>query len=438
MLNKIKQILINHKEISGYKIGETIIEANELFFIKKNVDMDRAKSVHHFKVTVYIDFEEKGTKYKGSSTTDIHPTMSDSELEKAIGEAAFAAQYVKNPYYPLVKPSSSYKQMGGSNLSKESLPYWMNEITKAIYKNDIYEKGGINSCEIFLNKIYTHAVNSEGIDIDSLDYECMIEFITTWKEDGEEIELYKCLNFSEYDPESLAGEVMDMITICKEKAIAKNMPALGRACVIITREAVKDLFSYYYSKSNATTVYNQGSTWKIGDKVQGEEVKGDYITMTLNPLMKNSTFSRSFDEDGFPVEPVTIIEKGVLKNYVANSRYAHYLNVEPTGSVINLEVNAGKNSIDDMKKEPHLEIAAFSDFSVDGITGDFGGEIRLGWYFDGDKTIPVTGGSITGNINEMHHDLYLSKELQKDNYFEGPKAVKLFNVTVAGIDNINE
>ena len=110
-------------------------------------------------------------KYKGSSTTNIHPTMSDVEIEKAINDAAFAAQYVKNPYYPLVKPTSKYKTMEASNFSKERLPYWINEITKAIYKNDNYEKGGINSCEIFLNKVYTRIVNSEGIDVDSVDYE---------------------------------------------------------------------------------------------------------------------------------------------------------------------------------------------------------------------------------------------------------------------------
>ena len=171
MLDKIKQILMNNKNINGYKISENKIESKELFFIKKNVDMDRAKSVHHFKVTVYKDIEENGNRYKGSSTTNIHPTMSDIEIENAINDAVFAAQYVKNFYYPLVKPTSEYNTMEASNFSKESLPYWMNEIIKAIYKNDNYEKGGINSCEIFLNKVYTHIVNSEGVNVESFHYE---------------------------------------------------------------------------------------------------------------------------------------------------------------------------------------------------------------------------------------------------------------------------
>jgi PmbA protein len=434
MIERIRKILHNNKDINGYKICENIIEANELFFIKKNVDMDRAKKVHQFKVTVYIDFDENGTLCKGSSSTSIYPTMSDVEIESTISELAFAARFVKNPYYPLTKPSSSYKSVKKSNFSEDSLPYWMNELTKAIYKNDIYDKGGINSCEIFLNRVETRIINSEGIDVQSVEYKGMIEFITTWKEEGEEIELYRCLNFSEFDSEEIAEEVENMITICKEKAIAKSTPAMDKCSVLLTRGAVSDFFSFYYSKSNAASVYNQASTWKIGEKIQGEEVKGDLITMTLDPFMKNSTYSGSFDADGFPLEAVTIIEKGVLKRYVADTRYAHYLEVAPTGSIDNIIVNAGSKSVADLRKAPHLEIAAFSDFYVDKMTGDFCGEIRLAWYYDGETIRPVTGGSILGNANELHNEIYFSKELQKDNNFEGPEIVKLLNVSVAGVE----
>jgi PmbA protein len=434
MLEQIKNILMNHKNISGYKIRETQTHSNELFFVKKNVDMDRAKSVHHFNVTVYVDFIEEGVKYKGSSTTSIHPTMNENEIERSIHEAAFAAGFVKNPYYPLVKPASSKTALPESNFAKESLPYWMNEITKAIYKNDIYEKGGINSCEIFLDKTITRIVNSEGVDVSEEGYCCMVEFITTWKEEGEEIELYRCIDCSEFDAELLADEVKNMINICKEKAIAGNTPALKTSSVILTREAVKDFFSYYYSKSNASSVYNQASTWKVGDEVQGDKVKGDRITLTLDPYMKNSTNSEAFDTEGFPVKPVKIIDQGELKQYAADTRYAYYLGVAPTGNIGNVVIESGSRMIEELKKEPYLMTAAFSDFSVDTMTGDFCGEIRLAWYYDGNTTIPVTGGSITGNIDNLQHELYLSKERQKDNNFEGPSMVLLKNVTVAGIE----
>ena len=434
MLEQIRKLLSENKNITGYKICETKIHSNELFFVKKNVDMDRAKDVHHFNVTVFIDSEENGKKLTGSSSTFLHPTMSEEEMGKAIDEATFAARYVKNPYYPLVKPVSTYQKLPESKFEKESFPYWMNEITKAIYRNDIFDQGGINSCEIFLEKVETRIVNSEGVDASSVSYQCMVEFITTWKEEGEEIELYRCINCSDFDAELLASEVKNMITICRDKAIATSTPALHTFPVILTRGAVKDFFSYYHFKSSASFVYDKYSTWKVGDQLQGENVKGDRITIILDPLINNSTASASFDEDGFALSPIKLIDQGVLKQFAANMRYAHYLGVQPTGSIGNLVVERGSRTAQELQAEPHLMAAAFSDFSLDELTGDFCGEIRLAWYYDGEKTVPVTGGSISGNVSELHHEIYLSKERQKDNGFEGPLMVKIMNCTIAGVE----
>ena len=87
-----------------------------------------------------------------------------------------------------------------------------------------------------------------------------------------------------------------------------------------------------------------------------------------------------------------------------------------------------------MKSEAYLELAAFSHFQMNPMTGNFAGEIRLGWYYDGKTRIPVTGGSISGNIREVQENMYLSKELQQDNNFIGPKTIQLYNVTVVGLE----
>ncbi len=433
MLERIIKILKSQKDITGYKICETQIQSNELFFIKKNVDMDRAKSVHNFKVTVYVDFEEGDKKLTGSSATNIHPTMSDDEVAQVIKEAAFAAKFVKNPAFPLVTPAAEYQKLSQSAFAEKDFPYWMNEITKAVYQNDIYDKGGINSCEIFLEKIATRVINSEGVDVQDTKYKCMVEFITTWKEEGEEIELYRCLEFSDFDGERIAEEVRNMIVICRDRAVATKTPSLDQFPVILTRDAVGEFFGYYASKSNAVSIYNQSSSWKVGDRLQSTEIKGDLITMSLDPFLENSCHSGGFDSDGYALTPVTIIEQGELKRYSADLRYAHYLDVAATGAIANVVVKGGRQSVEELQQEPHLMVGAFSDFRVNPMTGDFCGEIRLAWYYDGEKTIPVTGGSISGNIGELHQELSLSRELQRDKNFEGPAMIKLNKVTVAGV-----
>ena len=69
----------------------------------------------------------------------------------------------------------------------------------------------------------------------------------------------------------------------------------------------------------------------------------------------------------------------------------------------------------------------------DTLTGDFGGEIRLAYHFDGKTVIPVTGVSISGNIKNLHKEMYLSSEIQQANNFRDPKTIKVLNVSVTGV-----
>ena len=74
----------------------------------------------------------------------------------------------------------------------------------------------------------------------------------------------------------------------------------------------------------------------------------------------------------------------------------------------------------------------FSDFQMDTFDGHFGGEIRLGFLYDGEKRIPVTGGSINGSILDAQKNLVFSRETQVEKNFQGPAAVCLEGVNVAG------
>ncbi|MCM1065926.1 MAG: TldD/PmbA family protein, partial [Eubacterium sp.] len=64
--------------------------------------------------------------------------------------------------------------------------------------------------------------------------------------------------------------------------------------------------------------------------------------------------------------------------------------------------------------------------------GHFGGEIRLAFLYDGEKVIPVTGGSVNGNILEAQKGLVFSRETQTEGIFEGPMAVSMEHINVAG------
>lgn len=434
MIEKIKNILSNIDGLDGWRINEKRIESKELFFIKKELDMNRGKSVHHIKVTVYKDFEEEGKKYRGSSITTIHPTMKEEDIKNVIVSALYSSSFVKNEYYPLVEPKVEIQPVMENRFSKASLSSWMPKLTDAIFTADKYNNGWINSAELFLDKINTRILNSEGIDVSYETYRGEFEFITNWKEKGEEIELYKDVLFSDFDEQLIIESVDEMLRTCRDKAIARPTPVLKDVAVILSGEPVKEFFSYYYDQAGVRSVYEQTSIAKLDKNIQGDDVKGDKVSISLDPYVHNSTESAPYDEDGLRLKRVSLYEEGVLKRYWGNTRFSHYLGIEPTGNIRNILVDGGSKALQEIKQGAYLEIKVFSDFQMDTLTGDFAGEIRLGWYNDGEKIIPVTGGSISGNINEVHKEVYLSKELQKINNFSGPKSVKLLNVSIAGVE----
>ena len=91
-------------------------------------------------------------------------------------------------------------------------------------------------------------------------------------------------------------------------------------------------------------------------------------------------------------------------------------------------MECGDTSISEIQKEPYLKIVSFSDFQMDEFTGQFGGEYRLAYYFDGKNTIPVTNGSISGNINDIIGNILFSSEKQSSYYFDGPLAISYPNI----------
>jgi predicted Zn-dependent protease len=441
MLDRIINILKANKEISDWKIIQILTEANELFLIKDYIDMPRSKKINNINVTVYKDFEADGSKYRGSSSINIHPTMTEKEITGAVKDALFSASFVKNPYYPLPEPSIVGLKPLDGQFHRLPLAEWMPKIKDALYKSDRCQKGYINSAEIFLNKNNNTVVNSRGINITYTDFSGNIEFITSWKDNGEEIELYKELMFSDFEPAVLSTASKEMLEMSREKAATQPTPKLESIPVILLGEPVAELLKHYYKQSDAQSVYQQISTAKPVESIQGEGIQGDKINMLLDPTLNNSPASAPIDADGFVLSSQKIIIDGILQKYWGSTQHCHYLNVEPTGRINNMVFECGSKTIEEMHSEPYLEIAAFSDFNLSPMTGDFAGEIRLGWHYDGNSRVAVSGGSISGNINKQQTNMYFStedqqciaKEFFQTLCYKGPKALMMYNITIAGI-----
>ena len=431
MINRLVKLIEKEINDEKYLINYEKINSKELFFIKDKLDMNRAKTVEHCTITLYKEITEGKNKYLGSAELKISPGMSDEEIVEGIKTTIYSATLVKNPSYKLVKPTEKKAPQIKSNISYENGAETIKKVIDLVYRIEKENTAKVNSMEIFLEEIEKKVVNSEGVNETFMTPGLIIELVVDCKGEKEEVELYDMIKVSSYDEQILKEKIAADFINVERRAAAKELSGTKDIPVLLKGEAVCEIFSYYTFKSDTASVYKKLSQMKPGDNVQGDEVKGDSISITLMPEIPFSINSRYIDGSGIVMEEMNILREGKLLALHGSNRYSQYCDVEPTGNIPNVKVHSGNSEYGDMIKGECLEVISFSDFQMDGITGDFGGEIRLAIYHKDSKASPVTGGSITGNIAEVHGNIELSKQTEITGNYQHPKAIKIKGVNIS-------
>lgn len=427
MIEKIISVL-KECEIEEYQISEITEESAELFFVKKTLDMKRAKKVTSYKVNVYVNFEKADKKFKGMASFNLFPGMGEEEIRRSALSAKLAASFVNNPYYELAKPTENgYVEME-SDLTGNSMEKNMAVMTEALFAEDNREDAFINSAELFIYDSSVRIRSSNGINAGYRKLTVKGEFVVQCRTPLD-VETYKSFEYRSLDVEALKRKVRMALEYTRSRAEAVQAPRTGSYRVILSDEYMSTLFSLYTSKASAAYIYAGYSDYKLGKDIQtGEKsstVTGDRITLTC-------VASEPYSSDGIRMKDRVLVEEGILRTITGDTRFAQYIGVEPTGNYTAIKVEPGTVRVEDMKKEPYLHVVNFSDFQMDSFTGHFGGEIRLAYLYDGEKVTPVTGGSINGNWYDVQSRLVLSKETQTEAGYEGPLAICMDDIPVAG------
>lgn len=424
MLEIILKVL-KKNNIDEYIITETEKDGVELYLIKKDLDMNRKKDTTIYTLTVFRKIKDGEEVLKGDSTVIIYPSMDEGEIEEIIKSTYYAASFVKNKVYEIPKGYSGEIVVKKNKLSDLSLDEIALRTKNALYKYDNFEKGFINSAEIFVTKVKKRIITSKGADAS---YEkCSIngEFITQWVE-NQDVEIYNSFSYEDLEEEELSLKAKEAIENTGYRDKSQKAPKTGNYDVILSGDNVQTIFSYYLDNSLTSMVYQKYSKFNVGDNIQGNEIKGDKIGITI-------TSSVPFSNEGIELKNHVLIEDGVLKTLYGSYKFAEYLGLEPIGDHDGAIVNGGKTSFEEMFKDGNLKILRFSDFQMDTLTGDFYGEIRLALLKQGNNIIPLTGGSMSANIKDVQENIILSKELQRDGAFTLPLGIKFSNVKISGI-----
>lgn len=423
MIGQIKTAL-EQSGIEAYRITESVQESLECFFIRKRLDQKRRTDLTDYSVTVFRPFEKEGQKMLGSSTVNIHPGMEEKEMLDILQGAYGAAALVCNPYYELTRGKKEEMVPAKGRFAGQDLEESTRQMVEALYAADTAEEVFINSAEVFAKRVVNRIVNSQGVDVS---YEtCLVsgEYVVQCPK-PQDVETYHQFAYRDAQTEDLRRQVEEALSMTQARAKAVKAPKAGEYTVILSGRQVREVLSYYLGRSQTGMVYQKYSNYEVGAPVQGQEIQGDAITIELKA-------KEPYSGEGIPMKDRILMEKGTLKTLHGGSRFAYYLGIEPTGDYRCISVPEGSRTLEEMKSEPYLHIVSFSDFQMDDFSGYFGGEIRLAFWYDGETVTPVTGGSVNGSILEAQGRMTFSRERYQDENYDGPYAVRIEGVKVAG------
>lgn len=426
MTDKIIEIL-KASSADGFEVTDTTTLAYEFYFIKHKLDQNRVRDVEHIDVKVFKKLDDG--KMLGSASGEIYPTLSEDEIKAEINKLVDRAENVRNPFYELNKPVD-FDIPKGENIDVSKIAENFVSAMKEIPETDTEY---INSYEIFAEKNIRHFINSEGIDITFEYPSSMVEVVVNAKDKEHEIELYRMYNAGTCDKENLKKDVSEVLQFGKDKLIAKPTPKVSKMAVLFPTSDAVQIYSWFAEKCNAGFIYSKYSDWEIGKDI-APKAKGDKVTLNTLRYLPNSSKNFDVDEEGAPIKDMTIIDANVPKTFFGGRRFRYYLGIEDSYLAYNFDVTGGSKTSEEIREGKYLEIVEFSDFAVDSISGDIAGEIRLGYYHDGDTVTPVSGGSISGNMANFVNEMYMTKEKRQYDRFNIPAVTRLENVTVTGAE----
>ena len=414
-MNELIRLLNYNPAVDAWRITEKATASYELFFVHRDLETVRATDTAETRVTVYVDHDGK----RGDSSFDVYRSMGEADTAAKIESAVSRARLVDNEPYELPEAGTLCDSLP-TNMADADPKALACRIADAVYAADDLPGGSINALEIFLYRDTVRVVNSRGVDKTQVTHRVMIEAIPTFTDEKQSVELYEDHRFTTFDPAKVTAEIAEKMREVRDRYEAKKPQTPMKISVVLRPGEIERLVRELAYDLNYATVYSHGNLHSVGDDLQ-EGGEGDKLTVTMRGIVEGSERSAFFDEDGLMLTDTCVIKDGKVAANFGSYRYGQYLGVEkPSGGLRCVELSPGTLGDKELASAPYLECASLSGLQVDLYNDYIGGEIRLAYYFDGEKTVPVTGITMSGRLSEVLKSMRLSEKTEVSGAYLGP------------------
>ncbi|WP_446741706.1 TldD/PmbA family protein [Silvibacterium acidisoli] len=213
--------------------------------------------------------------------------------------------------------------------------------------------------------------------------------------------------------------------------------------IIFAPEIARSLIGSMFDAASGDSIYRGASffTGKLGEKVADESV-----TVIDDGTMVGGFGTSPFDGEGLPSRKTTIIERGVLTNYLLNTYTGRKLNMKSTGNASrglsgnpgtgshNLYLVSGSLTPEEILKSipAGLYVTELIGQGVNMVTGDYSRGASGLWIENGELTFPVQEITVAGNLKDMFQNI---SAIGSDLIFRGSVAsptLRIDGMTIAG------
>ncbi len=419
----IYQLLQKNTSIDAWKVRSEAITSYELFFVHEKAETVRVTDTESVTVTVYADHDGK----RGDASFKLYASTTASEAEKKLEAAAKKAALISNEFYDLPANETLTGSIP-SNLESADAKELAAQIANAVFSADMLECGSVNALEIFINHHRITVKNSCGIDKCESKYTAMLEAIPTWT-DGESVELYEAERFNDFDTARITRDIEQKMREVRDRGRAKKPEETLSCPVLLPAQELNELCGELAHGLHYASVYSHTNPFSEGDAIQKAPIY-DKLSITMKGVIEGSVRSALFDADGTTMCDTEVIRDGVAVGYYGPARFAQYLGRPATGNLPCMEVAPGTLTEEVLSTKPYFECVSMSGLQVDVYNDYIGGEVRLTYYFDGEKKIPLSGISISGKLSEALNSLRLSDRIACHGGYRGPEYALFENIQI--------
>ena len=211
------------------------------------------------------------------------------------------------------------------------------------------------------------------------------------------------------DPEKIAAKA-------SRKAIELLDPIMiktQKAAIIIDPDVARGILGGIITAINGERVL-QGASF-LRDQMN-RQFASSLLTITDDGTMPGSTGSSPFDGEGVPTVRNTIVDKGILRSFIYNTRAARRAGTESTGNAVRsgfsslpgigthkIYLDPGDHSRSEIiaSTVKGLLVLELTGYGIDPVSGNFSGGASGLWIEKGEIIHPVKGVTIAGKAFDI-------------------------------------